>query len=242
MRGSVATSCARGVAGPDEVMVGVAGDLNATKGIRELLERSRMSSSTSGSSSWDDEVGGTSRRVRDAGVGGRVSVFADVADDEFLAWLSAFDILVNLRYPHRGESSGSARAGPPGGNAHDRERRRDVPRGPRRRRVRIGPGRPDPEELADVIDRLAGDPEGRAAIRGRAGAYARDALAPTTTAAVYLEAIDDLVALRADPVRNAIARWARGLRPAGLGPRHVARGLGVRYPEALFELRGEEPG
>jgi len=61
--------------------------------------------------------------------------------------------------------------------------------------VRIGPGRPDPEELADVIDRLAGDPEGRAAIGDRAGAYARDALAPTTTAAVYLEAIDDLVAL-----------------------------------------------
>jgi len=108
--------------------------------------------------------------------------------------------------------------------------------------VRIGSGRPDPEELAAVIDRLAGDPEGRAAIGDRARAYARDALAPTMTAAVYLEAIDDLVALRADPVRNAIARWASGLRAAGLGPRHAARGLGVRYPEALFELRGEEHG
>jgi hypothetical protein len=108
--------------------------------------------------------------------------------------------------------------------------------------VRIGPGRPDPEELANVIDRLAGDPEGRATIGDRAGAYARDALAPTTTAGVYLEAIDGLVALRADPVRNAIARWAHGLRPAGLGPRHVVRGLGVRYPEALFELRREEQG
>ena len=53
---------------------------------------------------------------------------------------------------------------------------------------------------------------------------------------------DDLVALRADPVRNAIARWARGLRPAGLGPRHAARGLGVRYAEGLFELRREEHG
>ena len=29
---------------------------------------------------------------------------------------------------------------------------------------------------------------------------------------------------------------------AGLGPRHAASGLGVRYPDALFELRREEPG
>jgi hypothetical protein len=59
---------------------------------------------------------------------------------------------------------------------------------------------------------------------------------------VYAEAIDNLVALRADPVRRAIARWAGGLRPAGRGPQHAARGLGVRYAEALFELRPEPPG
>jgi glycosyltransferase involved in cell wall biosynthesis len=232
-----------GVAGPDEVVVGVAGDLNATKGIPQLLEALAHVRSTvrlvlvGRRGGWDVDAA-----IRDAGVGGRVSVFADVLDSEFLAWLIAFDVLVNLRYPHRGESSGSLvralQVGTPtivSGVGTYLEVPDDVV-------VRTGPGRPDPEELAAVIDRFAGDPEGRAAIGDRARAYARDALAPTTTAAVYLEAIDDLVALRADPVRNAIARWARGLRPAGLGPRHAARGLGVRYPEALFELRREEHG
>ena len=94
--------------------------------------------------------------------------------------------------------------------------------------VRIGPGRPDPEELADVIDRLAGDPQGRAAIGDRAGAYARDALAPATTAAVYLEAIDDLVALlrRSRPERDR----AVGARAAPRGPRPAARSPGPRRP------------
>ena len=232
-----------GVAGPDEVVVGVAGDLNATKGIPQLLEalahlRSNVRLVLVGRrGGWDVDAA-----IRNAGVGKRVSVHGDVADAEFLAWLSVFDVLVNLRFPHRGESSGSLvralQVGTPtvvSGVGTYLEVPDDVV-------VRIGSGRPDPEELAAVIDRLAGDPEGRAAIGDRARAYARDALAPTMTAAVYLEAIDDLVALRADPVRNAIARWASGLRAAGLGPRHAARGLGVRYPEALFELRGEEHG
>src|SRR5204863_400448 len=92
---------------------------------------------------WDVDAA-----IRDAGVGGRVSVLADVPDDEFLAWLSAFDILVNLRYPHRGESSGSLvralQVGTPtivSGVGTYLEVPDDVV-------VRIGPGRPDPEELA----------------------------------------------------------------------------------------------
>ena len=72
--------------------------------------------------------------------------------------------------------------------------------------------------------------------------YARGALSPRVTAEGYAEAVQRALQLKADPVRTSIARWARGLRPAGLGPQHAARGLGVRYPEALFELRGEEHG
>jgi len=48
--------------------------------------------------------------------------------------------------------------------------------------------------------------------------------------------------LNADPVRASIARWAHGLRAAGVRPQHAARGLGVRYAEALFELRPEGHG
>ena len=232
-----------GVARSDEVVVGVAGDLNATKGIPQLLEalahvRSSVRLVLVGRrGGWDVDAA-----IRDAGVRERVSVYADVPDAEFLAWLSAFDVLVNLRYPHRGESSGSLvralQVGTPtivSGVGTYLEVPDDVA-------VRMAPGRPDPAELADLLDRLAGDPEGRTAIGERARAYARDALAPSTTAAVYAEAIDDLVALRADPVRRAIARWAGGLRTAGLGPQHAARGLGVRYAEGLFELRREQHG
>ena len=228
---------------PDEVVVGVAGDLNATKGIPQLLEALAHVRSTiqlvlvGRRGGWDVDAA-----IRDAGVGARVSVYGDVDDAEFLAWLSAFDILVNLRHPHRGESSGSLVRALQAGTPSIVSAVGTYLEVPDDVAVRIGPGRPDPEELAVVIDRLALDPEGRAAIGERARAYARDALSPSTTAAVYVEAIDGLVALRADPVRNAIARWARGLRAAGLGPQHAARGLGIRYAEALFELRPEPDG
>jgi hypothetical protein len=40
-------------------------------------------------------------------VGDRVTVHHDVSDDDFRAWLVAADIAVDLRFPHRGEVSGS---------------------------------------------------------------------------------------------------------------------------------------
>jgi hypothetical protein len=76
----------------------------------------------------------------------------------------------------------------------------------------------------------------------RARDYARSALAPRVTAEGYAEAVHRVLQLNADPVRASIARWAGGLRAAGVGPENAARGIGVRYPEALFELRGEEHG
>ena len=41
------------------------------------------------------------------GVGDRVTVHHDVPDDDFRAWLVAADVAVDLRFPHRGEVSGS---------------------------------------------------------------------------------------------------------------------------------------
>jgi len=232
------------VARGDEVVVGIAGDLNASKGIEALLAAfPRVRSNVRGvlvgrtSSHWD--VQGALRR---SGVGDRVTVVTDVRDDEFLEWLCAFDILINLRHPHRGETSGSLvralHAGVPtivsavGSYL-------EVPDGVV---VRIAPGPPDPVELATAIDRLAEDPEARASMSRHARDYARSALAPRVTAAGYAEAVHRVLELNADPVRTSIARWARGLRAAGVGPQHAARGLGVRYAEALFELRPEPPG
>src|SRR4029453_2856635 len=45
--------------------------------------------------------------VRGSGVGARVSMHTDVSDEDFLAWMCAADVAVDLRYPHRGEVSGS---------------------------------------------------------------------------------------------------------------------------------------
>ena len=47
----------------------------------------------------------------------RVSVFADVDDDDFLGWLAAADVVVDLRFPHRGEVSGSLDPRDAGGQA-----------------------------------------------------------------------------------------------------------------------------
>ena len=108
--------------------------------------------------------------------------------------------------------------------------------------ARIASGPPDPVELAAAIDRLAEDREARGSMSRHARDYARSALAPRVTAAGYAEAVHRVLELNADPVRTSIARWAGGLRAAGVGPQHAARGLGVRYAEALFELRPEPPG
>jgi hypothetical protein len=150
--------------------------------------------------------------------------------------------LVNLRYPHRGETSGSLvralHAGLPtivSGVGTYLEIPDDVV-------VRIAPGPPDPVELAAAIDRLAGDAASRREMGARAQRYASASLSPAITASVYLDAIGEVLALNGDPTREALARWARALRVMGVAPHQVARGFGVRYAEALADLRsGADP-
>jgi glycosyltransferase involved in cell wall biosynthesis len=221
-----------------ELLVGVAGDLNATKGIQQLLEafpkiRSKTRIVLVGRrAGWDLDAA-----IRSSGIGDHVTVVRDVGDDEFLAWVCAFDVLVNLRFPHRGETSGSLvralHAGTPtivSGVGAYLEVPDDVV-------VRIAPGRPDASELASAIDRLAEDPTVRLDVGERARRYAQTELTPAKTARVYLEAIGDVLTLRADPSRTALARWAGALREIGVGPHHVERGFGVAYANALDEMR-----
>ena len=226
------------VGNPDEILVGVAGDLNATKGIQQLLEAFPLIRSdvrlvlVGRKAGWDLDAA-----IRDSGVGDHVTVIRDVQDDEFLAWLCAFDVLVNLRYPHRGETSGSLvralHAGTPSivsGVGTYLEVPDDVV-------VRIAPGVPDPAELASVIDRLAEDPTRLRQMGERAQRFAREELAPARTAAVYLDAIAGVVALEADPARTVLARWAGALREIGVAPHHVERGFGIAYADALAQMR-----
>ena len=232
-----------GVARDDEVLVGVAGDLNASKGIEELLASLRSVTADvrvalvgRHSPHWDlDTV------IRDSGVADHVTVVEDVADQDFLAWLSAFDVLVNLRYPHRGETSGSLvralHVGVPT-IVSAVGTYLEVPDGVVER---IPGGPPDPEELAVAIDRLAADPARRRAMHERAQRYAREQLAPSRSAAAYEEAVDAVLAYQADPARVALSRWAGALRTVGVGAQHVRRGFGLRYAEALAGFRSDDP-
>ncbi len=45
--------------------------------------------------------------VHASGLGDRVHVEQDVSDQDFLGWIHAADVVVDLRFPHRGEESGS---------------------------------------------------------------------------------------------------------------------------------------
>ena len=223
----------------DEVVVGVAGDLNASKGIGELLQalrtiRSKVRVVLVGRlvSTFDVRA-----EIRHHGVGDRVTVVSNVSDDDFLTWLCAFDILVNLRFPHRGETSGSLvralHVGVPtivSGVGTYLEVPDDVVR-------HIPAGPPDHLELAEAIDELAADPERRDRMRARARAFAADELAPAATAKVYEQAVDEAMMMRVDPYRRSLARWAGALSGLGVDPVDVDRGFGVRYAEGLLEVR-----
>jgi glycosyltransferase involved in cell wall biosynthesis len=230
-----------GVAHEGELLVGVAGDLNGSKGIGELLASLRSVTADvrvalvgRHSPHWDlDAV------IRDSGVADRVTVVSDVADEDFLAWLAAFDVLVNLRFPHRGETSGSLVRALHVGVPTIVSAAGTYLEVPDDAVERIPGGEPDPAELAAVIDRLGADPGRRGAMRERARRYAREELAPERTAAAYEAAVDLVLAYGADPARVALSRWAVALRSVGVGPQHVRRGFGLRYAEALAAFRSE---
>jgi glycosyltransferase involved in cell wall biosynthesis len=161
----------------------------------------------------------------------------NVSDDDFLSWLCAFDVLVNLRFPHRGETSGSLvralHVGVPtivSGVGTYLEVPDDVVR-------HIPAGPPDPVDLAEAVDDLAGDADRRARMRERARAYAETELAPTATAAVYEAAVQEVLTEQEDPYRRAMTRWAECLSGVGVDADDVDLGFGTRYADALFEVR-----
>jgi hypothetical protein len=66
--------------------------------------------------------------VRGSGLGARVSVHTDVSDEDFLAWMCAADVAVDLRLPAPGRGLRLAVAFDAGRRSHGRERDRDLPR------------------------------------------------------------------------------------------------------------------
>jgi glycosyltransferase involved in cell wall biosynthesis len=178
--------------------------------------------------------------VRSGSLGARLTVAADVSDVEFLGWLHAADIVADLRWPHRGEVSGTLIRAMQVGRACVVSGTGTYLDLPGEVVVHVAPGRPDPAELAAAFARLAEDPQ----LRGRLGSAARAHLEATSggdrTAKGYERAIEETLALVLDPRRLALSRWARALNEIGVAPEGLAEDFGLSYVRGLADLMGTE--
>ena len=225
------------VDGDGDAMIGVFGDQNAAKLIDVVLEamvRLPQDAPRAGRASHPR----VRRRADGAGsgLGARVSVHTDVSDED-LAWMCAADVAVDLRYPHRGEVSGSLSRSMQVGRPDGRERDRDLPR-PARGRGRPRSGRsartPGARRRAPNACRRSRTPPPD---RRRPGALG--GARPVRGDRSRLRRGDgrhDWPSCVTRP-RRALARWGGAL----VGPRdhrgRLSEGYGMAYARALDEFR-----
>ena len=171
--------------------------------------------------------------IEAADMGHRVSVHADVADDDFLAWLVVADAVVDLRFPHRGEVSGSLNRAMQAGKPSIVSATGTYLDMPDETVMRVGAGPADPEELADVLARLRDDDGLRSRVGAAAAAHIERQRASEATARGYEHAITETLALVRDPARKAMAAWGKSLVDAGITEEMVTEGYGMAYARAL---------
>ncbi len=171
--------------------------------------------------------------ILSAGMQRRVSVHADVSDTDFLAWLAAADAVVDLRFPHRGEVSGSLSRAMQAGRASIVSATGTYLDVPDDSVLRVAPGPTDPVELAGQIRRLREDPGLRARIGGAAAAHVERLRTTEAAAHGYERAIDETLSLVRDPARKAMGIWGKSLVDVGITEEMVREGYGLEYARAL---------
>ena len=171
--------------------------------------------------------------IADHAVGDRVTVHHDVSDDDFRAWLVAADIAVDLRFPHRGEVSGSLAMAMVAGVPTIVSATGTYVDIPETMVVRVASGPADPAELAARIRELADDPDRRARIGDAARAHMAALRDSDATARAYEHAILETRDLVTDPTRALLTRWASSLATVGVDDALVNEGFGVSYARAL---------
>jgi glycosyltransferase involved in cell wall biosynthesis len=175
--------------------------------------------------------------IEAAGMGARTIVAPDVSDADFLGWIAAADVVVDLRYPHRGEVSGTlaramqiGRATIVSGTGSYLDLPDDV-------LVRISSGAPDPHELSVAIGRLCDDASRRTGIGNAARAYIEGLREREATASGYAAAIEATLALLADPTEEPRERWANALADFGVTETELSLGHGLAYARTLDSFR-----
>jgi glycosyltransferase involved in cell wall biosynthesis len=177
------------------------------------------------------------RLVDRHGVRARVTVGLDVPEDEFLAWIVAADVVVDLRHPHRGEVSGSLARAMQAGRPSVVSATGTYLDVPDDAVIRVRGGRVDPHELGARLAELLDDPDRCARIGEAASAHVRGIADTDATARGYEEAILATRQLVRDPTRVVMARWAKSLAEIGVDESLVDEGFGASYARALESFR-----
>jgi glycosyltransferase involved in cell wall biosynthesis len=211
------------------------GDINEAKCLPALIEAMTTLPSDVHAVLVGKRIPGTDIRsvIANHAVGDRVTVHHDVSDDDFRAWLVAADIAVDLRFPHRGEVSGSLSMAMVAGVptiVSATGTYLDIPEG---LVVRIASGPAEPAELAARISELCDDPDRRARIGDSARSHMIAVRASDATAKGYEEAILATRAIVGDPTRPILTRWAESLAAIGIDDALVQEGYGISYAHAL---------
>lgn len=221
-------------------LLGVQGDLNEAKLIDLVLAAAARLPESVHVALVGRQISGydVDAVVRASGLGGRVTVRTDVSDEDFLNWLCAVDVAIDLRYPHRGEVSGALVRAMQCARASVVSATGTYIDLPDPTVVRVRAGRPDPAELAETLRALVEDPTRRDRIGAAARAHVEAIDREERTAHAYAEAIEGTLALLADPARRALSRWGGALADLGVTEEHLRAGYGAAYARALEEFRG----
>jgi glycosyltransferase involved in cell wall biosynthesis len=175
--------------------------------------------------------------VRAAALGGRLRVEQDVGDDDFLGWLHAADIVVDLRFPHRGEVSGSLARAMQVGRPTIVSATGTYLDAPTGSVLYVDPGPARPDQLADRIRTLAEDEGLRRRIGETARTHMEGLRSTDATARGYAEAIAATLRAREDVTADVLERWARALVQIGVTQEHLDAGYGLGYARALQSFK-----
>jgi glycosyltransferase involved in cell wall biosynthesis len=134
----------------------------------------------------DNTGGAFQRTVRRYGVEGYVSSTGYADLPLFYLYLKAFDVLVNLRYPTAGESSGTFARALGEGRATIVNNYGSFTEVPRDVALKVEVDGDQGAELGDHLVRLAREPELRATLEGNAREYARAVLNPIRCRDLYV--------------------------------------------------------